>query len=125
MANEKHCKNCGGFETNEGTCGKCHPSLGTIIPGTGEPIDVLEKVDALKGTKANRRKIFRITAQIPTVILPGDEYAHIMREIATNMPKEQRNQPIVTMAIANCYYKFENHGFGEYRIIDITYIDEE
>ena len=41
MANEKHCKDCGGFETNEGTCGKCHPLLGTIIPGTGEPSEEL------------------------------------------------------------------------------------
>ena len=119
MANEKHCKDCGGFETNDGTCGKCHHSLGTIIPGTGEPIDVLEKVDALKGTKANRRKIFRITTQIPTVILPGDEYAHIMSEIATNMPKELENNPIVVLPIANRYYMFENRGFGKYRIIGI------
>ena len=53
----------------------------------------------------------------PTIILPKDEYAHVMSEIATNLTEEQRKQPVFRKAIGNYYYSVENNGFGNYRII--------
>ncbi len=53
------------------------------------------------------------TSSIKTVILPKDEYAHVMSEIATNLTEAQRNQLIVSKAIGNHVYTFENNGFGE------------
>lgn len=54
---------------------------------------------------------------IKTIILPKQEYAHIMSEFATNMSKEQRQQPIVSKAIGDYIYTIENNGFGNYRVI--------
>lgn len=52
-----------------------------------------------------------------TVILPKDEYAHVMSEIATNISKEQEKKRVFTTAIGNFNYTVENNGFGNYRIV--------
>ena len=60
----------------------------------------------------------------PTVILPKREYAHVMSELATHLNDEQRRQPVVKKAIGRYIYTVENRGFGDYRIIKKTAIDD-
>ena len=52
-----------------------------------------------------------------TIILPKQEYAHVMSEIATNISNEQRNRKVFKKAVGNYMYTVENNGFGNYRII--------
>ena len=52
-----------------------------------------------------------------TVILPKNEYAHVMSEIATHLTKEQASKKVFSKAIGKYIYTVENHGFGEYRVI--------
>jgi hypothetical protein len=52
-----------------------------------------------------------------TVVLPKDEYAHVMSEIATNISDEQKNKKVFKKLIGNNEYTVENKGFGNYRII--------
>ena len=54
---------------------------------------------------------------IKTVVLPKQEYAHVMSELSTHMSEAQRSQPIVKKAIGDHVYTVENNGFGDYRII--------
>ena len=65
------------------------------------------------------------TSSIKTIILPKDEYAHVMSEIATNLSETQKKQSVITKAIGNYYYVFENNGFGDYRIICKAPIDSD
>lgn len=65
------------------------------------------------------------TSQLKTIWLPKDEYAHIMSEIATNLTEREHQQFVVSKAIGDYIYTFENHGFGEYRIISKKPIDQE
>ena len=65
------------------------------------------------------------TSVLPTVQLPKKEYAHVMSEINTHMNDEQRKLPIVSKAIGDYIYTFENHGFNEYRIIGKVPIESE
>lgn len=119
---QEHCENCGGFETKpEGECNKCKGSFGTLIPGEGEIEDAFDGAGI--DINSEKEKIFQITKQFPTIWLPAKEYAYIMSQIATFMPENQKHKPVVRMAIGNCWYTFENHGFGLYRIFDIKFID--
>ena len=65
------------------------------------------------------------TSVLPTVQLPKKEYAHVMSEINTHMSDEQRELPVVSKAIGDYIYTFENHGFNEYRIIGKVPIESE
>ena len=65
------------------------------------------------------------TSSIKTIILPVEEYAHVMSEIATNLSNVQKQQRVVSKAIDQHIYTFENNGFGEYRIIGKKPIDKE
>ena len=67
----------------------------------------------------------RNTSVLPTVRLPKDEYAHVMSEINTHLSDEQRELPIVSKAIGNHIYTFENYGFNDYRIIGKVPIESE
>ncbi len=58
-----------------------------------------------------------------TIILPKQEYAHVMSELATHMNASQRKQKIVKKAIGDHIYTIENNGFGNYRIIGKRPID--
>ncbi len=60
-----------------------------------------------------------------TIILPKQEYAHVMSELATHMTDQQRKQKVVTKAIGNYIYTVENNGFGEYRVIGKEFIDKD
>lgn len=61
----------------------------------------------------------------PTVILPKQEYAHIMSEIATNLTKEQASKKVFSKCIGDYIYTVENNGFGEYRVIKKIKIEED
>lgn len=60
-----------------------------------------------------------------TVVLPKDEYAHVMSELNTHLSDEQRKQKVVTKAIGNYNYTIENNGFDNYRIIGKEDIDSD
>jgi SPP1 gp7 family putative phage head morphogenesis protein len=114
---------------------------------TGEPRPIAQqfgkyldqcKKDSLKRLALNGEEVLKSgtandfalalkkdTSSIKTVILPKDEYAHVMSEIATNLTEAQKNQSIVSKAIGNHVYTFENNGFGNYRIISKKPIDQD
>ncbi len=52
-----------------------------------------------------------------TIILPKQEYAHVMSEIATNISEEHQRRKVFKKAIGDYMYTVENNGFGNYRII--------
>jgi predicted transcriptional regulator YdeE len=52
-----------------------------------------------------------------TIILPREEYAHVMSEIATNLTETQASKKVFTKAIGDYKYTVENNGFGNYRVI--------
>ena len=52
-----------------------------------------------------------------TIILPKDEYAHVMSEIATNLTEEQSTKRVIKKHIGDYIYTVENKGFGNYRVI--------
>ena len=52
-----------------------------------------------------------------TIILPKDEYAHVMSEIATNITEEQNASNVFIKYCGNYQYIVENRGFGNYRVI--------
>lgn len=60
-----------------------------------------------------------------SIVLPKDEYAHIMSELNTHLSNEQRKQKVVTKAIGNYVYTIENNGFDNYRIIGKEEIDPD
>lgn len=61
----------------------------------------------------------------PTLLLPRDEYAHVMSEINTWYFKEYNTRKIVSKLIGNYVYTFENKGYNEYRFIGKDLIDNE
>lgn len=54
---------------------------------------------------------------IESIILPKNEYAHVMSELNTNLTKEEREKHILVKPIGDFYYTIENNGFNNYRII--------
>jgi hypothetical protein len=70
-------------------------------------------------------QFFSSSKDYATYRLPKDEYAHVMSEINTHMTEKERKQKVVTKAIGNHYYTFENNGFDDYRIIDKYEIDSD
>lgn len=70
-------------------------------------------------------QFFASSKDYATFRLPADEYAHVMSEINTHMTEKERSQKVVTKAIGNYYYTFENNGFDDYRIIDKYEIDSD
>ncbi len=56
--------------------------------------------------------------------LPHDEYARVIHELNTNLPKELKNKKIFKRTIGNYTYKVQNNGFNEYKIIGKQNIDD-
>lgn len=88
-------------------------------------VDAVQSGEAGKIDLALNYSFKRDTSSVKTVILPKDEYAHVMSEIATNLTETQKHQAIVSKAIGNYVYTFENNGFGDYRIISKKEIDAD
>ncbi len=52
-----------------------------------------------------------------TVWLPGNEYSHVMSEIASNLSKEEAAARVFSKPIGDFVYTVENNGFCNYRLI--------
>ncbi len=60
-----------------------------------------------------------------SIKLSEEEYAHVVSEINTNLTDEQRSMEIVSKAVGNYIYTFENNGFDNYRFIRKKKIDRK
>ncbi len=67
--------------------------------------------------------IKHVTSSLETIRLSKQEYAHVMSEINTHLSDEQREQSIVSKAIGDYIYTFENNEFDNYRIVGKVPID--
>ena len=77
-------------------------------------------------TKGIGFQFFAIKSKdFPTITLPPQEYAHVMRELATHLTDEQRKWKVVKKAVGNYVYTIENNGFGDYRVIGKKTIDND
>lgn len=85
----------------------------------------LENSDKSGKLKMDLQYFGRNSKGYKTITLPKDEYAHIMSEINTHMTETERKQKVVTKAIGNYYYTFENNGFDDYRILGKKPIDDD
>ena len=54
---------------------------------------------------------------LPTVLLPKQEYAHVMSEVATHISDAQRIRRVFQKEIGHHVYTFENGFDGTYRVI--------
>lgn len=63
--------------------------------------------------------------EFETVILPKQEYAHFMSEIATNITDDQKEMSVFRKPVGKYIYTVENNGFGDYRIIGKQAICDE
>lgn len=77
------------------------------------------------GSRGIGIQFFASSKAYKTIVLPKQEYAHVMSELATNMTAEQRKKKVVSKAIGSYIYTIENNGFGDYRIIGKKAIDAE
>ncbi len=59
------------------------------------------------------------------IILPKDEYAHVMSELNSNLSNEDRERNIVVKPIGDYYYTVVNKGFNDYIIIGKRKINED
>ena len=105
------------------------------IAGYGEKrvrssVQKIKAEEVLEGNKKSGRmemnlQFFSSSKHYGTFRLPKDEYAHVMSEINTHMTEAERKRKVVTKAIGNHYYTFENNGFDDYRILDKRPIDDD
>ena len=51
------------------------------------------------------------------LVLPKDEYAHVMSELNTHMSEKDRRKKFLVKPIGNYYYVVRNKGFDKYTII--------
>ncbi|MCI7686438.1 MAG: minor capsid protein [Clostridiales bacterium] len=98
--------------------------LGKIDPEYSKAIRKLNGGN-ISNTSRNMKPVMvnYSTKNIPTLLLPKNEYAHVMSELNTNLTKEQLKQPVVLKAIGNYIYTVEINGFDDYRIIGKREID--
>ena len=85
-----------------------------------------EKINAMRREQYAKEKavekslesdIIRGSKNFKTVVLPKQEYAHVMSEIATHLTDEQKEKTVFKKAVGKYVYTVENNGFGDYRII--------
>ncbi len=98
--------------------------------GTTEEYNKLKMLNIDKSKKSGTLKIniqlFAKKAEdFETVILPKEEYAHIMSEIATNLTEVQAKKKVFGKPIGDYIYTVENKGFGNYRVIKKVKISED
>lgn len=93
-----------------------------------KPADELKKQP--ENSKINLQLFGIKSSDFKTVHLPKNEYAMVMHELNTHLSAEERERKIVTKAIGDFVYTFENNGFDNYRIFkkkpieDIRWDDE-
>ncbi len=62
--------------------------------------------------------------KLPTIILDRKEYGHIMHEINSWYRKDYKNKKVISKAIGDYVYTFENKRYNEYRFIGKDDIEE-
>ncbi len=87
-----------------------------------KPIDISDGSGIIR---ISMQHFAKKSTDYPTIILPKDEYAHVMSEIATHISEKQLKSKVFKKAIGNYYYTVENNGFGNFRIIGREDIDIE
>lgn len=77
----------------------------------------LEPVKRLQnGTPDDRMNLQLFTfksSDFKTIRLPKDEYAMVVHEINTNLTAEERKRKVVSKAIGDSVYTFDNNGFAK------------
>ena len=93
---------------------------------TLKPINVRTALrNAEKSGKINLQLFGIKSSDFKTIKLPKDEYAMVIGELNTHLTAEERRKKVLSKAIGNHVYYFENNGFNNYRIFDKTPIDDE
>lgn len=100
-------------------------SVHDLVRSSVQKIDNVLENSGSSGIMKMDLQFFASSKDYGTYRLPPDEYAHVMSEINTHMTESERSQKVVTKAIGNYYYTFENNGFDDYRIIDKYEIDSD
>ncbi len=85
-----------------------HPRKENGQFGEGSGSDKVEKSSKRDKIKNRERKEVRLSKE---------EYAHVMHELNTNLPKELKNMKVFNRSIRNYTYKVKNNGFNNYKII--------
>lgn len=70
-----------------------------------------------QGIKMNLQLFAKRAKSRKTINLKPKEAAIIFSELRTNITKEQKKQSVITKAIGNYTYTFENHFDDTYRVI--------
>ena len=103
------------------------------IPVTGPAADAalqsaIEQKKLQKNAKSGKinLQLFGIkSSDFKTLQLPKEEYAMVIGELNTHLTAEERRKKVLSKAIGNHIYYFENNGFDDYRIFDKIPIDDE
>lgn len=82
-----------------------------------ETVDNDGEDDIIKPLPIDIQLFAKKSSDFTTVILPKEEYAHVMSEISTWITEEQAKKRVFKKYIGNSIYTVENKGFGEFRII--------
>ncbi len=86
----------------------------------------IEEATASKAAKARKGSgSFDGIGSLDPIRLPSDEWAHVQSEIRTHLNEEQKKQAIVTKAIGDFYYTFENNWPDDAIIIAKRPIDDD
>lgn len=99
--------------------------LDHVGSGGGTTWDEWKKLVKHDTLKINIQHFAKRSEDFKTVVLPRQEYAHVMSEIATNLTEEQANKKVFSKAIGDYIYTIENNGFGDYRVIKKIKIEED
>ena len=88
-------------------------------------LNMASKNDIIQNTKLpiNLQLFAMNSKDFKTVILPPEEYAHVMSEINSNITPEQLEKKVVSKPIGDFVYTFECNGFDNYRIIGKRRLD--
>jgi hypothetical protein len=88
-------------------------------------LNMASKNDIIQNTKLpiNLQLFAMNSKDFKTVILPPEEYAHVMAEINSNITPEQLEKKVVSKPIGDFVYTFECNGFDNYRIIGKRRLD--
>lgn len=65
----------------------------------------------------HKKNRYRREPRHGTIKLAKREYARVVSEINTNLPKEQRKKKYCTKAVGDYEYFFRNLGFGDYEFL--------
>ena len=102
----------------------CEKGFGDSLAEPPETLDNSGKSDILEAGKNCPLRIdmqffgHKEPSDFKTILLPKEEYAHVMHEVATNITEIQMNQLFFSKEIGDYLYTFVNEGgFGEWRIV--------